>query len=175
MPERATQEMKNHLNSWREKFVHALFRHTCTLTACRNGEEKKQDVLQRVKVIGKNDFTLTKTVTILFVHERGTSVHASGGYAARSVPEFPRSWTNNIVTITSWIRRKSWSAMWAVVTLMFFLDFRQPIVPSTQKRKVPPTQNQTRDLQMSSFTTVLSSTNWAIGRYPCLLSEVFVG
>ena len=46
---------------------------------------------QRVKVIGKNDFTLTKTVTILFVHERGNSVHASRGYAARSVPEFPRS------------------------------------------------------------------------------------
>ena len=82
--------MKNHLDSWREKFVHALFRHTCTLIACRNG------------VIGKNDFTLTKTVTILFVHERGNSVHASRGYAARSVPEFPRSWTNNIVTITSW-------------------------------------------------------------------------
>ena len=80
--------MKNHLNSWREKLVHALFRHTCTLIACRNG------------VIGKNDFTLTKTVTILFVHERGNSVHASRGYAARSVPEFPRSWTNNIVTIT---------------------------------------------------------------------------
>ena len=95
MPERAIQEMKNHLNSWREKFVHALFRHTCTLIACRNGEEKKQEV------IGKNDFTLTKTVTILFVHERGNSVHASRGYAARSVPEFPRSWTNNIVTITS--------------------------------------------------------------------------
>ena len=52
-------------------------------------------------MIGKNDFTLTKTVTILFVHERGNSVHASRGYAARSVPEFPRSWTNNIVTITS--------------------------------------------------------------------------
>ena len=95
MPERAIQEMKNHLNSWREKFVHALFRHTCTLIACRNGEEKKQEV------IGKNDFTLTKTVTILFVHERGNSVHACRGYAARSVPEFPRSWTNNIVTITS--------------------------------------------------------------------------
>ena len=98
MPERAIQEMKNHLNSWREKFVHALFRHTCTLIACRNGEEKKQDVLQDVKL--KQIFTLTKTVTILFVHERGNSVHASRGYAARSVPEFPRSWTNNIVTIT---------------------------------------------------------------------------
>ena len=46
--------MKNHLNSWREKFVHALFRHTCTLIACLNS------------VIGKNDFTLTKTVTELF-------------------------------------------------------------------------------------------------------------
>ena len=93
MPERAIQEMKNHLNSRRVKFVHALFRHTCTLIACRNG------------VIGKNDFTLTKTVTILFVHERGNSVHASRGYAARSVPEFPRSWTNNIVTITylTWV------------------------------------------------------------------------
>ena len=52
------------------------------------------------RVLSKNDFTLTKTVTILFVHERGNSVHASRGYAARSVPEFPRSWTNNIVTIT---------------------------------------------------------------------------
>ena len=81
-----------------KKFVHALFRHTCTLIACRNGEEKKQDVLQDVKL--KQIFTLTKTVTILFVHERGNSVHASRGYAARSVPEFPRSWTNNIVTIT---------------------------------------------------------------------------
>ena len=51
--------------------------------------EKKQDVLQDVKL--KQIFTLTKTVTILFVHERGNSVHASRGYAARSVPEFPRS------------------------------------------------------------------------------------
>ena len=107
MPERAIQEMKNHLNSWREKFVHALFRHTCTLIACRNGEEKKQDVLQDVKL--KQIFTLTKTVTILFVHERGNSVHASRGYAARSVPEFPRSWTNNIVTITCC---SFWKAVW---------------------------------------------------------------
>ena len=97
--------MKNHLNSWREKFVHALFRHTCTLIAFRNGEEKKQDVLQDVKL--KQIFTLTKTVTILFVHERGNSVHASRGYAARSVPEFPRSWTNNIVTITSCLKTTS--------------------------------------------------------------------
>ena len=97
MPERAIQEMKNHLNSWREKFVHALFRHTCTLIACRNG---------------KNDFTVTKTVTILFVHERGSSVHASRGYAARSVPEFRRSWTNNIVTITYCTDTNTWLSFW---------------------------------------------------------------
>ena len=65
---------------------------------------------------------------------------------------------------SSWIRQKSWSAMWAVVTLVFFLDFPQPIVPSTQKRKIPPTPNRTRDLRMSSFITVLRSTKWAIGR-----------
>ena len=100
--------MKNHLNSWREKFVHALFRHTCTLIACRNGEVPCKTLIAcRVKVIGKNDFTLTKTVTILFVHERGNSVHASRGYAARGVPEFPRSWTNNIVTITDLSLTKS--------------------------------------------------------------------
>ena len=77
-------------------------------------------------------------------------------------------WPNNF---SSWVRQKSWSAMWAVVTLMFFLDFRQPIVPSTQKRKIPPTRNRTRDLRMSSFTTVLRSTNWAIGRFQafCLI------
>ena len=76
---------------------------------------------------------------------------------------------------SSWIRQKSWSAMWVAVTLVFFLGFRQPIVPSTQKRKLPPTRNRTRDLRMSSFTTVLRSTNWAIGGYTCLLSEIFVG
>ena len=76
---------------------------------------------------------------------------------------------------SSWIRQKSWSAMWVAVTLVFFLGFRQPIVPSTQKRKLPPTRNRTRDLRMSSFTTVLRSTNWAIGGYTCLLSEMFVG
>ena len=76
---------------------------------------------------------------------------------------------------SSWIRQKSWSAMWVAVTLVFFLGFRQPIVPSTQKRKLAPTRNRTRDLRMSSFTTVLRSTNWAIGGYTCLLSEMFVG
>ena len=78
MPERAIQEMKNHLNSWREKFVHALFRHTCTLIACLNS------------VIGKNDFTLTKTVTICNSYYIVCSWtrkfwHASSGVAARSV------------------------------------------------------------------------------------------
>ena len=81
--------MKTHLISCWKIFVHALFRHTCTLIANRNGEEKKQDVLQDVKL--KQIFKLTETVTILFVHERGNTVHASRGYAARSVPEFPRS------------------------------------------------------------------------------------
>ena len=76
---------------------------------------------------------------------------------------------------SSWIRQKSWSAMWVAVTLVFFLGFRQPIVPSTQKRKLAPTRNRTRDLRMSSFTTVLRSTNWAIGGYTWLLSEIFVG
>ena len=75
---------------------------------------------------------------------------------------------------SSWIRQKSWSAVWAVVTLVFFLDFRQPIVPSTQKRKFPPTLHRTRDLRMSSFTTVLRSTNWAVGRYTGGLFDRFV-
>ena len=75
---------------------------------------------------------------------------------------------------SSWNRQKSWSAMWVVVTLVFFLDFRQRIVPSTQKRKIPPTRNRTRDLRMSSFTKVLRSTNWAIGKYTSVLSDRFV-
>ena len=75
---------------------------------------------------------------------------------------------------SSWIRQKSWSAMWVAVTLVFFLGFRQPIVPSTQKRKLPPTRNRIRDLRMSSFTTVLRSTNWAIGRSTGVLSDRFV-
>ena len=75
---------------------------------------------------------------------------------------------------SSWIRQKSWSAMWVAVTLVFFLGFRQPIVPSTQKRKLPPTRNRTRDLRMSSFTTVLRSTNWAIGGYTGVLPDRFV-
>ena len=65
---------------------------------------------------------------------------------------------------SSWIRQKSWSAMWVAVTLVFFLGFRQPIVPSTQKRKLPSTRNRTRDLRMSSSRTVLRSTNWGSGR-----------
>ena len=143
--------MKNHLNSWREKFVHALFRHTCTLIACRNGEE------QRVKVIGKNDFTLTKTVTILFVHERGNSVHASRGYAARSVPEFPRSWINNIVTITSGMSSSAFSCfqnlkyfpgVWRGEKLTYLNSWRDDhLVFETQDRKVlPPTRQQSRGL-----------------------------
>ena len=76
---------------------------------------------------------------------------------------------------SSWIRQKNWSATWVSVTLVFFLGFRQAIVHSTRKRKLPPTRNRTRDLRMSSFTTVLRSTNWAIGGYTCLLSEMFVG
>ena len=64
--------------------------------------------------------------------------------------------------------------MWAVVTLLHFLDFRQPIVPSTQKTKIPPTQNRTIDLRMSCFTSVLRSTNWAVGRYRGVLSDRFV-
>ena len=59
-------------------------------------------------------------------------------------------------------------------TLVFFLDFRQPIVPSTQKRKFPRSRNRTGDLRMSSFTTVLRSTNWAIGRITGGLSDRFV-
>ena len=81
-------------------------------------------------------------------------------------------WPNNF---SSWVRQKSWSARWAVVTLVFFLDFRQAIVPSMQKRKIPPTRNRTRDLRMSSFTTVLRSTNWANGRYSGVLSDRFFG
>ena len=44
---------------------------------------------------------------------------------------------------SSWTQQKSWSAVWAVVTLVFSLDFRQPIVHSIQKRKIPPTRNRT--------------------------------
>ena len=132
--------MKNHLNSWREKFVHALFRHTCTLIACRNGEVPCKTLIAcSVKVIGKNDFTLTKTVTILFVHERGNSVHASRGYGARRVPEFPCSWTNNIVTITSSLLSKefkvySWSHLLKILNT--------PVRPQKEKKSFCKSDNR---------------------------------
>ena len=79
-------------------------------------------------------------------------------------------WPNKFI---SWVRRKSWCAMWAVATRVF-LRFRLPIGPSTQKRKTPPTRNPTTDLRMSSFTIVLHSTNWAIGSFTGVLSDRFV-
>ena len=57
---------------------------------------------------------------------------------------------------------------------MFFLLFRQAIVPSTKKRKTPPTRNRTIDLRMSCFTSVLRCTNWTVVRCRGVLSDRFV-
>ena len=57
---------------------------------------------------------------------------------------------------------------------MFFLLFRQAIVPSTKKRETPPTRNRTIDLRMSCFTSVLRCTNWAVVRCRGVLSDRFV-
>ena len=81
-------------------------------------------------------------------------------------------WPDNF---SSWIwHKKLVCFVGCSYACVFFLDFRQRIVPATQKKKIPPTRNRTRDLRISSFTTVLRSTNWAIGRNPGVLSDRFV-
>ena len=80
-------------------------------------------------------------------------------------------WWPNI--FSSWMRQKSWSAMWAVVTVVFS-GFSAAYCSFNTKEKKSADSEWKRDLRMSSFTTVLRSTNWASGRYTVVLSDRFV-
>ena len=63
------------------------------------------------------------------------------------------------------------SGLWLL--LCFFWIFGS-LLFLQHKREVPTTRNRTRALRMSSFTTVLRSTKWAIGRCTGVLSDRFV-